>query len=238
MAQSDNVVAMITGASGNLGNAAAWRFLQAGFNVALVDRAADRLQERYADLVGSNSHFLSGSVDVGDLEAMTQVVKEIRERLGRIDILVNTVGGYQAGTPLHQTPLETWDHMMNLNARSVFVACQAVIPVMLEQKYGKIVNVAARAGLSGSANSAAYCASKSAVIRLTESMGAELRGEGINVNCILPGTIDTPQNRKNRPDADFSRWVSPNSLAEVIFFLASDAAHDLYGTAVPVYGRS
>jgi NAD(P)-dependent dehydrogenase (short-subunit alcohol dehydrogenase family) len=151
---------------------------------------------------------------------------------------VNTVGGFEAGQPLHETPLETWERMLDLNARSVFVACQAAIPALLEQGAGKIVNVSARAGLAGMANSAAYSAAKSAVIRLTESMSAELKNEGINVNCVVPGRIDTPRNRQEMPQSDFTRWVKPESLAEVILFLASDAARDIHGAAIPVYGRS
>jgi NAD(P)-dependent dehydrogenase (short-subunit alcohol dehydrogenase family) len=128
--------------------------------------------------------------------------------------------------------------MIDLNARSVFVACQAVIPTMVDQRSGKIINVAARSGLAGAARSAAYSAAKAAVIRLTESMAAELKNDGINVNCVVPGTIDTPRNRADMPKGDPSRWVTADSLAEVILFLASDAARDIHGAAIPVYGRS
>ena len=139
---------------------------------------------------------------------------------------------------LHEVPIDTWDFLLNLNARSVFIACKKVIPYMIRQGSGKIVNVAARPGLEGQAGMAAYSASKSAVIRLTESMSAELKDQGINVNCIIPGTIDTPQNREAIPEADYSKWVTPESLAEVILFLSSNAARDVHGAALPVYGRS
>ena len=109
---------------------------------------------------------------------------------------------------------------------------------MIANNYGKIVNISARPGLRGARNAAAYSASKSAVIRLTESMSSELKHKGINVNCVLPGTIDTPQNRQATPDADFNRWVSPESIADVILFLVSDAASAINGAAIPVYGRS
>jgi NAD(P)-dependent dehydrogenase (short-subunit alcohol dehydrogenase family) len=125
-----------------------------------------------------------------------------------------------------------------MNGRSVFIACQKVIPDMLNQGSGKIVNLAARPGLEGQAGMAAYSASKSAVIRLTESMAAELKDQGINVNCVIPGTIDTPQNRETIPEADYSTWVTPESLADVILFLSSEAARDVHGAALPVYGRS
>ena len=166
------------------------------------------------------------------------MIAETIDRLGRVDVLVNTVGGFRSGTAVHETSLETWDLMLNLNARSVFIASRAVIPQMLQQGSGKIVSVAARSGLEGGKKNAAYSASKSAVIRLTESMSAELKGSGINVNCILPSIIDTPQNRQAMPRAVHRRWVKPEALADVILFLASDAAREVHGAAVPVYGKS
>jgi len=158
------------------------------------------------------------------------------EKFGRIDVLVNTVGGYAAGDAVHQTDYEQFDFMINLNLKTAVLACQAVIPIMVEKKGGKIINIGSRAGLKGGANSAAYSASKAAVIRLTESISAEVRAEGINVNCVLPGIIDTPQNREAMPKANFSHWVTPQSIARVILFLASDDAKDIHGVSVPVYG--
>jgi NAD(P)-dependent dehydrogenase (short-subunit alcohol dehydrogenase family) len=231
-------VVMITGGVGNLGSAAACAFLAAGARLVPVDRAQDRLEVAYADLKGLPDHFLAGNVDLTDPASAQAVVDETIKRLGRIDVLVNTVGGYRAGDPLHATSLDTLDFMFNLNVRTLFIMSQAVIPHMLDQHSGKIVNVSSRAGLEGKKNSAAYAAAKSAVIRLTESMSAELKTSGINVNCILPGTIDTPQNRAEMPDAKFSRWVAPEALANVILFLASDAAQAVHGAALPVYGLS
>ena len=118
------------------------------------------------------------------------------------------------------------------------VLSQAVVPAMLERGRGKIVHVSARAGLKGGAKAAAYSASKSAVLRLVESMAAELRHSGIHVNCVLPGTIDTPQNRESMPRADHNRWVAPAAIADVYLFLASEAARGVNGAAIPVYGRS
>jgi NAD(P)-dependent dehydrogenase (short-subunit alcohol dehydrogenase family) len=154
----------------------------------------------------------------------------------RIDILCNIAGGFRMGHPVHETPDETWDLMLGLNAKSVVHCARAVVPGMLGAGHGKIVNIAALAGLSGKANMGAYSASKSAVIRLTESMSAELRDKGINVNCILPSTIDTPQNRADMPKADPRRWVAPEALADVVLFLASDAARAIHGAAIPVNG--
>ncbi|MFB0537280.1 MAG: SDR family NAD(P)-dependent oxidoreductase [Anaerolineae bacterium] len=234
---SDRVV-IVTGAAGNLGSAVARAFQAAGAKLVLVDRAADRLPRLFPDLTESPNHFLATSVDLSSADAVGTMVDETVKRFGRVDVLANTVGGFRGGTPVHETPFETWDFMLNLNARTVFIASRAVIPHMLKQGSGRIVNVAARAALKGGAKMAAYSASKSAVVRLTESMAAELKRDGINVNCVLPGTIDTPQNRQAMPNADHSRWVKPEAIADVILFLASDASRAVHGAAVPVYGKS
>ncbi len=225
---------IVTGAAGNLGSAVAKAFRAAGAKLALVDRAADRLPRSFPDLVGSPDHLLIPSIDLTDVDGVASMVAETLSRFGRIDVLANIAGGYRAGTPVHETPLEAWDFMLNLNARTVLIVSKAVIPHMLEQGSGKIVNVSTLAALKGRAKMAAYSASKSAVMRLTESMSAELKRKGINVNCILPSTIDTPQNREAMPNADFSRWTKPEAIADVILFLASDAARAVHGAAVPV----
>jgi NAD(P)-dependent dehydrogenase (short-subunit alcohol dehydrogenase family) len=231
-------VSIVTGAAGNLGKAVVETFLSNGAKVVCVDYDPERLEQVYSPGAGPANHLFVLSADLTQQEDAKKVAAETLEQFGRIDILVNTVGGYRAGTPLHETPVETWDGMLKLNARTVFLTSQAVIPHMIEQGTGKIVSIAARPGLSGRANMAAYSASKSAVIRLTESMSAELKNFGIRVNCIIPGTIDTPQNREEMPDADPQRWVKPESLADVVLFLCSEAARDIQGAAVPVYGRS
>jgi NAD(P)-dependent dehydrogenase (short-subunit alcohol dehydrogenase family) len=232
---SDRVV-IVTGAAGNLGSAVARAFQAAGAKLVLVDRAADRLPRLFPELADSPDHFLATEVDLTDADAVAGMAEEAVSRLGRIDVLVNAAGGYRGGTAVHETPLQTWDLLLNLNARSVFIASSAVVPAMLERGSGKIVSVAARAALKGGRTLGPYSASKSAVVRLTESMSAELKKSGINVNCVLPGTIDTPQNRASMPKADTSRWVAPEALADVILFLASDTARAVHGAAVPVYG--
>ena len=234
---SDRVV-VITGTTGNLGTAVARKFMVSGAKMGFLERSPDKFIEIFPETVNALNQYLVQQVDVTNPDSMEEAANELLRKFGHIDILVNTVGGYRAGAPLHQTPLDTLDFMLNLNARSVFVSCQAFIPSMIENNYGKIVNVSARPGLIGVRNAAAYSASKSAVIRLTESMSSELKHKGINVNCVLPGTIDTPQNRQTSPDADFNRWVSPESIADVILFLASDVASAIHGAAIPVFGRS
>jgi NAD(P)-dependent dehydrogenase (short-subunit alcohol dehydrogenase family) len=238
MSDFTNQVVMISGASGNVGRAVARNFRAAGAKLALIDRHEDVLHRIFPDFIDDENCFMAVCADITDPVEVNAVVNASVEHFGRIDVMVNTVGGFRAGTPIHDTPIDTWDFMINLNARTVFVSTQSIAPHMITQGKGKIIHLAARPGLHGRADMGAYSASKAAVIRLTESASAELKGHGINVNCLLPGTLDTPQNRQAMPDADFSRWVATESLAAVIRFLASDNARDIHGAAIPVTGLS
>lgn len=230
-------IVVVTGATGNLGRATVAAFARAGARIVLVGREGVPLEEQFPDLVAAGEHLFT-SVDLTDAHAVEGLAFDVLQQVGRVDVLVNIAGGYRGGAPLHETPLETWDFLLDLNARTVFHTARAFIPHMLRQERGKVVNVAARAALAGARNQGAYSASKSAVMRLTESMAAELKARGINVNCILPGTIDTPQNRRAMPNAAHEKWVAPEALADVILFLASDAARALHGACIPVYGLS
>jgi NAD(P)-dependent dehydrogenase (short-subunit alcohol dehydrogenase family) len=228
-------VVIVTGASGNLGAATARAFQQRGSKTVLVDRSSDRLAKAFPNL--GNDHLLAGGIDLTSPGAMDRLVSEVLNRFRRIDILVNTVGAWRGGKTVHEASLDDWDFLFEANLRTTLVACRAVAPSMIEQRFGRIINVASRDALKGSGGYAAYCASKSAVIRLTESLADELKAFDVTANCILPSTIDTPQNRAAIPRADFSRWVEPAALADVILFLASDAARAVTGAALPVYGR-
>lgn len=233
-----NLVVIITGASGNLGVATAKAFQAEGAQTVLVDRSPDRLRSAFATLTGSPQHFLTGGVDMSQPEALGKLVNDTLTRFGRIDALVHTVGAWRGGKPVHEADLADWDFLLNANLRTTLLCCRAVIPQMLKQGRGRIITVASRDGLAGSAGYAAYSASKSAVLRLTEALADELKASNINVNCIMPATIDTPQNRAAQPDADFSKWVEPSAIADVILFLASDASRAINGAAIPVYGKA
>ncbi len=222
---------------GNLGTATARLFQQAGAKTVLVDRSHDRVREAFKDIADSPDHLLTGGIDLSDAASLGKLLEQALGKFGRVDALVNTVGGYRGGKPVHETDLADWDFLFNINVRTTLLCCRAVIPQMLKQQRGAIINVASRDGLSGSAGYAAYSASKSAVLRLTESLAAELKSSNINVNCIMPGTIDTPQNRAAMPNGDFSKWVEPAAIAEVIAFLASDSARAINGAALPVFGK-
>jgi NAD(P)-dependent dehydrogenase (short-subunit alcohol dehydrogenase family) len=230
-------VAIITGAVGNLGAATARTFQAAGAKTILVDRSPDRLREAFAGVATSKDHLLAGGIDLANADSLTRLVEQTLARFGRIDVLVNTVGGWRGGKPLLETDPADWDFLFGINVRTTFLCCRAVIPQMLKQGSGRIINVASRDALKGSAGYAAYSASKSAVLRLTESLADELKASNINVNCIMPGTIDTPQNRTAMPNADVSKWVEPAALADVIAFLGGDGGRAITGAAIPVYGK-
>lgn len=224
---------LITGAAGNLGRAVAAAFASAGAALTLLDHDDGKLQSAYGR---TDQQMLLVRADLLDSVSVAKAVKSSLDRFGRIEVLCNIAGGFRMGQPVHETSEETWGAMLDLNAKSVINMARAVVPGMLAEARGKIVNVAAIAGLGGKENMGAYSASKSAVIRLTESMAAELRDKGINVNCILPSIIDTPQNRAAMPKADPRRWVAPEALAEVVLFLASERARAIHGAAIPVTG--
>ena len=231
-------VIIITGAAGNLGRAVAARVLTQGGRMVLVERSAEHLTAAYGELKEPAQFWLAGGVDMTNPKAVDAMAAEAHKRFGRLDGLVNTVGGFRGGKPVHEADLAEWDFMYDINVRTALHACRAVIPYMLQAQSGRIVNVASRNAFQGSPNYAAYSAAKTAVLRLTESLAGELKTRGINVNCIVPGTIDTPQNREAMPKADFSTWVPPEDLAHVVAFLLSDEARSVTGAAVPVYGRS
>jgi len=229
-----NQTVLVTGAGGNLGRALAHLFARRGARLVLLERDAAHLRQLYGD---DNERQMLLAADLLVQGQVDAAVSAAQERFGGIDVLCNIAGGFRMGPPVHETPDEDWDFLFNLNTKSVVHAVRAVVPGMIASGGGRIVSVAANAALKGVAGMAAYCASKDAVIRITEAMAAELKDKGINVNCVLPSVIDTPENRAAMPDADPGRWVSPDALAEVIAFLASDGARAINGAAIPVVGR-
>jgi NAD(P)-dependent dehydrogenase (short-subunit alcohol dehydrogenase family) len=232
---SDRVV-LITGATGEFGPYVARAFCQTGARLALTARKLEQAEALAADLGLDGSRALPHAVDLTQADSVTAWVEAIQARWGRADVLVNLAGGYKPGKPVHELDENDLDFMLNINFRSTFLACRAVVPVMLAQNSGKIVNVGAKAGLLAGRRSTAYAVAKAAVLRLTEALSAEVREQNINVNAVIPSTIDTPANRAALPNADHDKWAKPEDLAAVILFLASDAANAMHGAAVPVYG--
>jgi NAD(P)-dependent dehydrogenase (short-subunit alcohol dehydrogenase family) len=231
----DGQAVIITGAAGALGRAVAAAFAEAGARCALLDNNAEALHAAFGE---DRAERISLVANLADPAALERAVEQTLGRFGRLHVLCNIAGGFRMGHPVHDTPADVWRLMIDLNAGSVMRMSHAVVPHMLAAGSGKIVNVAAMGGLRGGANMGAYAAAKSAVMRLTESMAAELRDKGINVNCVLPSIIDTPANRADMPKADPKRWVDPRALADVILFLASDRARAVHGAALPVVGLS
>ncbi len=211
---------VVTGAAGVAGRAVASAFHNAGGEVLGVDIVEHSAPWRtlVADLV-----------DPAGAQAAVAAATDL-------DILANIAGGFAMGDDIAGTSDDTWDFMMNINARTALNMCRAAVPGMVARGGGKIVNIGARGGLRGAAAMGAYVASKSVVIRLTETLADELKHKGVNVNCILPSIIDTPRNRADMPNAKFDRWVSPEDIAGVVLFLASPAAAAIHGASIPVEG--
>ena len=226
---------LITGAAGNLGMAVAGAFAATGANLALLDHKREHLVKSFG---GENEARMFAEVDLLDQTLLNAVVTDVVRHFGRIDAVCNIAGGFLMGAAVHETADREWNFMFDVNARTLLHVARAVVPHLLGAGGGKIVNVGAFAAQKGAARMGAYTAAKSAVIRLTESMAAELREKNINVNCVLPTIIDTPQNRAAMPDANPARWVAPADLAQVIVFLASPAARAIHGAAIPVSGLS
>jgi NAD(P)-dependent dehydrogenase (short-subunit alcohol dehydrogenase family) len=225
---------IVTGAAGHLGRAVAANFAGSGANLVLVDRQQAALDAAF----GADPSRLLVVADLLDGGQTSAAIASAVERFGRVDVLCHLAGAFRMGEAVHETSDATWDFLFDVNARTLMNIARAVVPQMLAHGGGKIVGVGAYAAQRGAARMGAYCASKSALIRLIESMAAELREHDINVNCVLPTIIDTPENRAATPDADPSRWVAPAALADAIAFLASDAARAIHGVALPVSGLS
>lgn len=227
-------VIVVTGAAGNLGRVVTVAFLDAGGSVC----ALDHRQGRLADLLPESNDklFIYEGVDITERELMKALGERIQAEVGSVDILVNTVGGFSMGERVDQITEKTWQKMYELNVQSLLNASAAFLPGMRSAGHGKVITVGSGASHKGSARMGAYAAAKAAVLRLTESMAAELKSSNIQANCVLPGTIDTPQNRQDMPDADYKKWVMPEQVAHAILFLSSSAADEITGASLPIFG--
>jgi len=225
-------VVMVTGAFGALGRAVARRFAAAGATVGLLDRGVvpPELAREF-----QGPHVLIPGVDLADADSTAKAISSTVDRASRIDVLVNVAGGFRFET-LESGDIATWELMFAMNLKTAVNASKAVLPHLLVRG-GSIVNIGAGAAGRAKAGMGAYTASKAGVQRLTEALAEELKDRNITVNCVLPGVIDTPQNRTSMVGADFSRWVAPAAIADVIHFLASDAARAVTGAAIRVFGR-
>ena len=217
---------LVTGANGGLGTAVCQAFLDSGATVIGVARVWKE-----------PARFATISADVGTAEGCEKMMAQALQR-GPLDALVHLVGGFSGGSPLTETTDQTWDGMMDINLRTAFCAMRAALRPMTAAGRGRIVAIGSRVAVEPSPNFAAYAVSKAALVALVRNVAAEGKKSGITANIVLTSTIDTPQNRKAMPDADFTRWVTPQSIAKLIVWLASDAAADINGAVVPIYGRA
>jgi NAD(P)-dependent dehydrogenase (short-subunit alcohol dehydrogenase family) len=222
---------VVTGALGSLGHTLSLRLADSGAKVTLVD-----LAESSQDREPPKGCLLLGGVDLTNEDDVIEAFKVSQATLGPIDGLINIAGGF-AWEPIKGGNLATWDRMYQMNLRSAVVACSAVLPHLLKSNNSAIVNIGAAAAQKAALGMAAYTASKSGVARLTESLAEELKLENVRVNAVLPSILDTPANRADMPDEDFSRWVKAEELCAVIEFLLSDAASAVTGACVPVTGK-
>jgi len=221
-------VIVVTGASGALGKVVAETALARGARVAAIDFAA-------AQAAPTNQRLELGGVDLTDAAQARAAIDAAAAHFGKLDALINIAGGFAFETVTEGDP-KTWQRMVALNVTTALNASRAAIPHLLASRAARIVNIGAFGALQAGSGMGAYAASKSGVHRLTEALAAEHKGK-ITVNAVLPSIIDTAANRESMPKADFSKWVTPQELAEIILFLASDAASGVTGALIPVGGR-
>jgi NAD(P)-dependent dehydrogenase (short-subunit alcohol dehydrogenase family) len=233
-------IVLVAGGTGGLGQAVTLAFLEESADVVVTYRRQEefvRLDKAACASAATSSSLQGHQVDVTDEAAVHGLTDGIISSRGRVDVLVNAVGGYAGGMALWETDSKVFEQMLSLNLRSGYVLSRVIVPVMLKQRSGAIVNVASRTAVDHAAGAAAYAASKGAAVAMIDSLAEDLKGTGVRANSVLPSIIDTEANRKAMPKADFSKWPKPGDIARVILFLSSDEARLIHGAAVPVYGN-
>jgi NAD(P)-dependent dehydrogenase (short-subunit alcohol dehydrogenase family) len=231
-------IILVAGGTGGLGRSVSLAFLAEGAKVITTYRNPAEFASLKTEAAANAASLTGQIVDVTDEAAVTDCIAQILAQHSRLDALVNTVGGYAGGTALWELDTKVFDRMLSLNLRAGYALARAAIAPMLRQKSGSIVSVNAKAAFDHAAGASAYAASKAASLAMFDSLAADAKGTGVRVNSILPSIIDTPANRKDMPDADFSTWPKPDDIARVILFLCSDDSRVIHGAAIPVYGAS
>lgn len=230
-------VVVVTGATGTLGRAVAEALLAADASVGIVGGRQKRVAQLVQEL-NAGIRIVGQSADLTDEEETTNAVMAVAERLGGIDGLVATAGGFGGGKPVHETDLADWRQQQEINLTTAFLTCRATVPHLIQRGSGSIVTIGSRAGMHGSPNIASYSVAKGGVVRLTEALAAELMQHDITVNCLLPSTIDTPANRAGASEKAIAKWVQPSDIAAVALFLLGPDARIISGAAIPVYGKA
>jgi len=228
--------ALVAGGTGGLGKAVVLAFLNAGAKVAVTYVKEEELAALQSAAGKTAASLTACKVDVTDDTSVREAIGNIGTADGRIDVLINTVGGYAGGLKLWETDPRVFSQMLDLNLRSGYLLARNVVPTMLKQKSGVIVNIAAKAAFDHATGASAYAASKAAAVAMMDCLAEDLKGTGVRVNSVLPSIIDTPANRRAMPNADFSKWPKPEEIARVILFLCSEEARLIHGASIPVYG--
>ncbi len=232
----ENRVAVVTGGTGALGEAVVADLLAGGARVAVTYRSDDEWAALVESAGARKERLLGVKADLTHAAEVESFAREVRSLWGRVDFLVTVAGGFAAGKS-YETDEKTWEHMLSLNLRSVVNCLRAMVPMMIGQNFGRIVTISSGSILrGGGAGIAAYAVSKAAVAQLSEILADELKSYDIHIHCVMPGTMDTPANRKAMPGADFAKWVETRDVARVIHFLLSDNARSVRAVAVPVLG--
>jgi len=235
----DERVAVVTGATGGLGRVVTRMLLERGMRVVANYRSDGKLRDLKGFLgpLGANVVYVKADVT---LEAEVDALfKAAMGAHGRVDVLLNIAGGWYGGAEVQDIPLADWERIMDVNLKTTFLCSRAALAIMAKQGYGKIVSVASRLAVDkrSRAKAAAYAVSKAGIVVLTETMAEEAKRHGVNVHVVLPSTIDTETNRRNNPQADFSKWVRPEEIGKLMLFLISDDSRESTGAVVPIYGR-
>jgi NAD(P)-dependent dehydrogenase (short-subunit alcohol dehydrogenase family) len=232
-----NGVVLVAGGTGGLGRAVSLAFLEEGAHVVVTYRKHEEFDSLKALAADKGPHLEGFVVDVTDEAAVAMLIDNIVAQQGRLDAMVNAVGGYAGGQKLWEMETKVFDQMLALNLRSGYALSRAAVRVMLKQGSGAIVNVAAQAAVNHGAGAAAYAASKAAAVAMIDCLAEDLKGTGVRANSVLPSIMDTAANREAMPGADFAKWPKTEDVARVIVFLCGDEAKVIHGASVPVYGN-
>ncbi len=231
-------VALIAGGTGALGRAVATAFAREGARVIVTYRHQQEFDAFISQSKTDGYEATGVMVDATDPVSVARMVEDILAKRGALDILVNTIGAYHGGKRIWEEEPSAYEQMMSLNLKAGFALARAVIPAMIRQNRGWIVNVASRAAYGNSPGAALYAASKAGALALFDSLAEEVKPYPISVNSVVPSIFDTPANRQAMPKADYANWPKPEEIADVILFLCSPQARIVHGAAIPVYGRT
>jgi len=223
-------VVLVTGANGGLGTYVTQAFLDAGATVVGTSRKIQQSDFKH-------SNFTAVPAEISTLEGARVLTRQVVSLFGKLDVLAHTVGGFAGGQSIVDTDDATFQRMFDLNLNSVFHILRATIPPLRQTSNGRIIAIGSRAALEPNAGMSTYSASKAAMVSLLKTVALENNDAGLTANVLLPGTMDTPANRKAIPNADVSKWVQPATVAELVVWLASDAGKDVNGSVIPVYGK-